>query len=70
MTDQKGDQYETRLAMAALAACIVRTLGERDATFVPRALENIERVYHEIRDSGQDHLGTLETLQNLRELLK
>jgi hypothetical protein len=69
MPDPSNDPNQTSLALAALTACIVRTLGEQDATFLPRFLKHTEDIYYEIRDSGVDHLPVLETLRNVQELL-
>jgi len=70
MSDHKDDQAQTRLALAALTACIAQTLGEQDTTFVPRLRANLEKTYYHLRDSGTDALGTLETIRNVEELLK
>lgn len=66
------DQYSVHpnLALAALAACIARTLAESDATFLQRLETQSEAVYYRLRDSGSDCTGALETLTNFRELLK
>ncbi|MDN5753171.1 MAG: hypothetical protein L0H15_07805 [Nitrosospira sp.] len=70
MPDYKDDQAQTRLALAALTACIAQTLGEQDATFVPRLRENLKKACYLLRDSGSDILGTLETIRNVEQLLK
>lgn len=41
MPDYKDDQAQTRLALAALAACFAQTLGEQDPTFVPRLRKGV-----------------------------
>lgn len=68
--DDKEHQAQTRLALAALAASMAQTLGEQDPTFVPRLRANLEKTYLQLRDSGSDTLGALETIRNLEELLK
>ncbi|WP_293339589.1 hypothetical protein [Parvibaculum sp.] len=65
-----SNQDQTGLALAALAACIVQTLGERDATFQKDFEARLADAYSRLRDSGGDHLGAIEILANVREFLK
>jgi hypothetical protein len=61
---------QTRQALAALTACLVKTIGEQDATFEARFKQNPERGYKEVRDSELCHTGTMETLGWTAEFLK
>jgi hypothetical protein len=70
MPDYKDDQKQTRLALAALAACFAQTLGEQDSTFVPRLRENLEKTHYKLRNCGTETLGAIETILNLKELLE
>jgi hypothetical protein len=65
-----GGPDQTRLAMAVLAACVARTLGEQDSTFEPRVRKQIERLSHQLRESDEDYAGVLETLHWFEEFLK
>lgn len=70
MADNKEHLDQTRLALAALAACIAQTLGEQDSTFVPRLNAHLENIYLQLRDSEADNLGAIETIGWVREFLR
>jgi hypothetical protein len=61
---------QTRLALAALTACLVKTLSEQDESFQSRFTENLDRIYKEVRDSELSHIGAMETLGWTGEFLK
>lgn len=70
MADQANDQTATNLAIATVAACIVQTIDETDSTFRQRFLTNLEKAYYRLRNSDMGHLGTIEILRNVRELVE
>jgi hypothetical protein len=56
--------------MTVLAACVIQTLNESDATFQKRFLKRLERAYDQIRDETEgDVRQELELLSCVRELL-
>jgi hypothetical protein len=61
---------QTRLALAALTACLVKTLSEQDESFQSRFTENLDRIYKDVRDSELPHIGAMETLGWTGEFLK
>ena len=65
----RSDPDQTRLALAALAACIVQTLGEQDKSFPKRFEANLERIYAHLREFEMEHLGAAETLRLAKEIL-
>lgn len=70
MTDQEEHPNQTRLALATLAACIAKTLGESDQSFVPRLEKHLEEAYYNFRDTTAVNAGVMETLKWTQELLK
>lgn len=70
MDSPKSGPDQQMLAVAALAACIVQTLGENDQTFVRRFVAQLDDVAARLRESGSDCVGATETLGWVRELLK
>ena len=66
----QSDQDQTRLGLAALAACIVQTLDESDPGFQDRFQENLARAYDKLRDAEPDWTGSMEMLAWTRDLLK
>jgi hypothetical protein len=65
-----GDLDQTRLALAALTACIARTLGVLDGDF-PRVFErHLEEAYAQLREMPGGNAGALETLAWTRDLVK
>jgi hypothetical protein len=60
---------QTRLAVAALTACIVHALNQQDKTFQARFEQNLTRVYKNIREMELSHIGTMETLTWTRKFL-
>jgi len=65
-----GGLDQSRLGMAALAACFARTLSEQDSTFEPRLKKQIEQLSSRLQDSEEDYAGVLETLHWFEALLK
>jgi hypothetical protein len=62
---------QTRLAMAALSACLVDALGESEPAFQARVEANLEHVYNTIRDmEGPSNVAAMEILHWTREFLK
>ena len=61
---------QTRLAVAALTACIVQAIGEQDEGFRARFDRNLEKAYKDIRDMELSHIGALETLKWTSEFLQ
>jgi hypothetical protein len=61
---------QTRLALAALTACLVDALGERDPSFKAKFEANLETTYNNIRELETRHIGALEILHWTREFLK
>ena len=62
---------QTRLAMAALSACLVDALGESEPAFQARVEANLEHVYNIIRDmEGSSNVAAMEILHWTREFLK
>lgn len=66
---QQNPVDQTRLAIAALTACIAQTLNESDESFVQRFSENLDKMYRPIRDVELDHKDGLETLSWTMDLL-
>ena len=65
-----GGLDQSRLAMAVLAACFARTLGEQDSTFERRLRKQIERMSYRLQDAEAKYAGVLETLHWFEEFLK
>ena len=65
-----GDLDQTRLALAALTACIARTLGELDPDFGPAFERSLDDAYAHLRKGPTVALGALETVAWTRELVK
>lgn len=66
----RGDRDQTRLAMAALAACIVQILRRSAPDARPTADEVLQRAYEVLRDSPLAGKEVLETLGWMAEFLK
>jgi hypothetical protein len=64
------DQAQTRLAIAALFAALVKALERRDVTAVSDFKDGIEEVSRDIRNNQMSGTGALETLQWTSEFLK
>ena len=70
MSDPANPIDQTRLALAALTACIVQALDEPEGG-VRRAFEaNLEKAYAHLREGAVDHIGAMETLGWTRDFLK
>ncbi len=61
---------QTRLTLAAVTACLIRSLDEEDAGLQRRFRENIEKVYQSLRDDDVAHTGAMETLGWIKQFLK
>ena len=61
---------QTRLALAALTACLVKALGEQDPALQAKFETNLEKAYNNIREMEAQHIGALEILHWTREFLK
>ena len=66
----QSDHTQTRMAVAALAAAAVKTLGEGDQSFQQRFLTNLEAMYRQLEDVVHlEKTGAAETLIWTREFL-
>ena len=70
MTHQLSDQDQTRMALAALTACVVQSLKLNGVIRSADFEKSLEVAYGDIRDMGLDTLGALQTLSWTREILK
>jgi ABC-type Zn uptake system ZnuABC Zn-binding protein ZnuA len=70
MAPKQDALNQTRLALAALAACIAQALGEQDAAFQARFEKNLEKAYASLRDGVAENAGAMETLTWTREFLR
>lgn len=70
MSSQEENPNQTRLALATLTACIAKTLGESDSTFLPRLEKHLEAAYYSFRDTTPVNVGVMETLNWTREILR
>lgn len=61
---------QTRLALATLAACLVKTLNETDPSFAARFEAHLGDSYHYFRDTGAPNDGVMETLKWTREIIR
>ena len=61
---------QTRLALAVLTACFVKTFSEQDESFRLRFEQNLTRAYKEVREAELSHIGAMETLRWVSEYLK
>jgi hypothetical protein len=59
-----------RLALAALTACLVKTIGEGDAGFTQRFEQNLEKAYGELQTTEPQNTGAMEALRWTGEFLK
>ena len=64
------DHAQTRLAIAALFAALVKALERRDVTAVSDFKDGLEEVSRDIRNNQTSATGALETLQWTSEFLK
>lgn len=70
MASPLDDQAQTRMALAALNAALVRTLHESGVVSARDYVQNLERIYNEARHWESAPVGLLETLSWTREILK
>jgi hypothetical protein len=61
---------QNRLALAALTACLVKTIGEGDIDFSERFERNLEKAYGELRSTEPQNTGAMEALRWTGEFLK
>ncbi len=61
---------QTRLALAAVTACLVDAIGENETAFRARFEENLEHAYDNIREMEGANVGAMEILHWTREFLK
>lgn len=61
---------QTRLAIAALVAALVKTLGERDRTFAPAFNRNLEETAAALRETLPDCAAVVDVLHRTRALLE
>ena len=66
---ERTDLSRAKRGVAALAACLVRTLQESDKTFQSRFLKNLEEVHFKLREQGDDIIQELELFSWTREYL-
>ena len=64
------DQDQTRLAMAALFAALVKALEKRDLISRKEVEAEVGKIYQHVRDNPTQAKGALETLRWTSELLK
>jgi hypothetical protein len=57
------DSVQTRLALAALFAALVRALGDQESSFPLRFNAELERIDLKMRDHQSSSIGALEALQ-------
>jgi hypothetical protein len=70
MTQKLSDQGQTNLALAALTACVVKTLQSNDVIRSQDFENALEEVYRMIRDGGGDTTDALQTLSWTKEFAK
>ena len=61
---------QNRLAMAALTACLVKALAERDSGLRERFERNLEKAYKELHDMEPQNTGAMEALKWAGEFLR
>lgn len=61
---------QNRLALAALMACLVKTIGDEDAAFIKRFEQKLEKAYGELKGTEPQNTGALEALRWTGEFLK
>ena len=61
---------QTRLALAALTACLVKTISEQDESFLEKFKHDLHNTYRDIKDMELSHIGTMEILTWTDEFLK
>jgi hypothetical protein len=62
MATQLSDQAQTRLVLATLSACAVRTLDELNPGFRPVFERYLANAYAQMRESEWDAGGVMEAL--------
>jgi transcriptional regulator NrdR family protein len=63
------DQAQTRLAMAALFAGLVRALERRDVTSRKEVEDELQKIYRQLRENPTSSTGVLETIRWAGEML-
>ena len=64
------DAAQTRLAMAALFAALVRALGEEEKSFLKRYIAELDSLHLELQGTHSMALDALEILQRTRQLIE
>ena len=67
---QLSEQAQTRLAVAALTAALVKTIGERDKSFSSLFMKELDRHYRNMEDYDTHPTGAMETLRWTKELIQ
>lgn len=70
MSSKEENPNQTRLALATLTACIAKTFGESDSTFLIRLEKHLEDAYYYFRDTTPVNIGVMETLTWTREIIR
>ena len=70
MADPLDDQAQTRLAVAALFAALAQTLREQDESFPSRFEENVDRIYHQMKNYESVPIQAMEALRWTNELVR
>jgi hypothetical protein len=70
MNQTQSDLDQTRLALAALAACIVRALGEDGPDVLTNFEKYMEKIYGQLREGPASNVGAIETLIWTKEFLR
>ncbi|HZS81750.1 MAG TPA: hypothetical protein VFA50_02700 [Stellaceae bacterium] len=70
MAGDKAGLDQTRLALAAVAACIVQALGEQEPDVQAKVEKNMEKLYMSLREGPVSNVGAMETLRWTKEFLK
>lgn len=61
---------ESTQAIAVLAACFAKTIGEKDPEFVAAFQNNLEEMYYQMRDNSYFPSETLQAVRLTGDLLK
>ena len=61
---------ESTQAIAVLAACFVKTMGEKDPEFIAAFRNNLEEMYYQMRDNSYFPSGTLQAVRLTGDFLK
>lgn len=70
VSEKENPIDQTRLAIAALTACLVKALEEMQPGVQARFEDNVDNAYRSIRSATVAHVGAMETLTWVRDYLK